>query len=363
MYQQVYDTKCKFYKDVDGSTVAAATVQSNPNLYTTGPRVSCLVSPSPTDEELRLICQMGVTHVFSWVNAENANLQFLKQLKQKTEDYGLVLYNVGCRELGKSPDVILGTEKRDSVLDQFQKFLEDLSAIGVFTTTFTWEPDGVWTTSTATTRGGASARAVDASLLPTDPPGGRRAYEDEELWDNIRYFLSRMLPVCARTSVRLALHPNDPPVKAIAGVPCLIRNAAAYERVFQVGREVAPQDCQQFLGMEFCCGCWLEGGAHGFGPLLHWLHKFATEGRVFIVHLRNVSSPLPVFAETFIDGGYGHVTSILRVLVDAGYGGTVILDHTPQFTDCAGPAAASCFSIGYIKGCLAACIRKEAKRE
>jgi len=70
---------------------------------------------------------------------------------------------------------------------------------------------------------------------------------------------------------------------------------------------------------------------------------------VFIVHLRNVTAPLPVFTETFLDDGYGNIYRLLRSLVTERYNGTVILDHTPSFVASAGPSAATAFAIGYVK--------------
>lgn len=146
----------------------------------------------------------------------------------------------------------------------------------------------------------------------------------------------------------VALHPNDPPVPQIGGIPCLIRNKAAYERAFKIANS-------SFLGMEFCCGCWLEGGTH-FGNIFEALPEFIKEKKVLIVHLRNVTAPLPRFAETFIDGGYGDMYKIMKTLKDNDYDGTVILDHTPQFIESAGPSSATAFAIGYMKALLnAAC--------
>lgn len=115
--------------------------------------------------------------------------------------------------------------------------------------------------------------------------------------------------------------------------------------------------------MEFCCGTWMEGlrlpstdtsrdpavlGCFGDGPdgLLHPLRAYIRKQRVAIVHLRNCTAPLPTFAETYIDDGFMDVNAIVQVLVEEGYAGTVILDHTPAFEGEGGEAAATAFSIG-----------------
>jgi mannonate dehydratase len=151
--------------------------------------------------------------------------------------------------------------------------------------------------------------------------------------------------VAESSGVRLALHPNDPPLDEIAGVPCLIRSDADYRRAF----DTAGSDA---LGMEFCVGCWLEGGS-GFGNILEGIREFGEAGRILIVHFRNVSAPLPQFVETFVDDGYGDMPAVMQALASVGYEGTAIYDHSPRLNPCAGAAAGSAFAIGYMKGLLA----------
>ena len=229
---------------------------------------------------------------------------------------------------------------------------------GIGVTTFTWEPDGVWSVASAETRGGATGRAMDAAALESLPASHGRIFEDEELWETMQYFLERVLPVAEACGVRLALHPNDPPMDAlVCGVRPLMRTRGAFERAFALADSTGHGGS---LGMEFCCGCWLEGGK-AFGDVYTDLEAFCKAGRVLIVHLRNVTSPLPRFVETFIDGGYGDVCRILAAMIAGGYGGTVILDHTPPFVEEAGPAAASAFAVGYMKAGIRAA-QSEAER-
>lgn len=362
MYQRHYEEKAGFYKeassllDDEAATAAAAAKAAKaqpvvrPNDIGSRVKVSCLVSPEPTESELLFLVQMGVTHVFTWISNEQSTLEFVAALKAKVNRHGLTLWNVGNRHLGKSPHTILATEHRDRDIGAFQAFIRMLGEAGVGITTFTWEADGVWNTHTGVTRGGIVARACDAGMLARLPLSKEREYEEEELWTNLEYFLGKILPVCEEAGVRLALHPNDPPLPSVAGVPCLIRNKAAYERVFSAAKD------HPSLGMEFCCGCWLEGGPKegGFGNIFTALPDFVRRGKVFIVHLRNVTSPLPTFTETYIDGGYGDMYRIMRTLTRADYDGTVILDHTPPFEASVGEGAPTAFAIGYMKASLRA---------
>ena len=244
----------------------------------------------------------------------------------------------------------------------------------------------MWSTPKAITRGSVETRAADARLLAeqsAEPKHGR-IYDLEELWENFEYFMRAVVPVAEEVGVKLSLHPNDPPVNIIAGVPCLITSKAAYDRAYAIAASISPTHT---LGMEFCCGCWLEGGQiddasayhPGFGNIYEALPAFIEDRRVNIVHFRNISSPLPAFDETFIDDGCtavlcrplccaaratadqpslradGDMYLLIRNMVRAGYDGSIILDHTPSFEEFAGGHdGATSYAVGWIKGAIRA---------
>ena len=98
------------------------------------------------------------------------------------------------------------------------------------------------------------------------------------------------------------------------------------------------------------------------GNLLTCLRDYIKRDKVVIVHLRNVTSPLPNFTETFLDEGYGDIFEIIRSIVEKNYKGTIILDHTPELTGGLGLETAFC--AGYIKAMIRASqvVAKNGKR-
>jgi mannonate dehydratase len=313
--------------------------------------MSMMIPTDPADGDLAFANELGVTHVYTWVPPERSSVAGLTALRQRVEAAGLTLFNVGHGTLAKSDKIHLALPGRDAAIAEFGEFLHHLGAAGIHTTTFTFEPDGVWSTAPAAARGGAPTRAVDAAQLAAQAPRHGRSYTEAEIWDNFAYFMERIIPVAEAAGVRLALHPNDPPVPEIAGVPCIIRSWEAYDRAFQIGDS-------DNLGMEFCTGCWLEGGVNGFGDVQAAIPDFVARGKVFIVHFRNVSSALPKFHETFVDEGYQNMNVLMRLFHDSGYGGTMILDHTPLMAQVGQADAAlfghfdkvaTAYAIGYMK--------------
>ena len=131
----------------------------------------------------------------------------------------------------------------------------------------------MWSTPKAITRGSVETRAADARLLAEESaePKHARVYELEELWENFEYFMRAVVPVAEEVGVKLSLHPNDPPVNIIAGVPCLITSKSACERraqssdplclscltwgaavddrAYAIAASISPTHT---LGMEFC---------------------------------------------------------------------------------------------------------------
>lgn len=314
-------------------------------------KLSVYIPPRPTQSQLRFVAQLGVRYVYTWLGDDQLDAGSIRALERTLEPHGLTLYNAGCVRLGKSPAIHLGLDGRDRDIREFQAFIRALAACGVRVTTFTWEPDQVWSTGREATRGGALARAVDASLLADRPFTHGRRYTEAELWDNFAFFMERVIPVAEAEGVRLALHPNDPPLAEIAGIPCLVRSAESYRTAFRIAGSPA-------LGMELCAGCWLEGGV-GFGDLVAGIREFGRQDRILVVHFRNVSSALPRFVETFVDDGIMDMAEVIDALAEVGYEGTVILDHSPDLVGSEEPAeggypyAATAYAIGYLKALVA----------
>ena len=136
-------------------------------------------------------------------------------------------------------------------------------------------------------RGGAKSRAFDLSQATTGhwmrkdvarrpcPTAG--VYTEEEIWENYTYFIKQVVPVAEQVGVYIGIHPDDPPVYPLGGVPrCIFGSFEGYRRALEIAD--SPN-----VGMCLCVGCWLEGGAAdgqgrgGDDPLL-WRHQEALQG-------------------------------------------------------------------------------------
>ena len=170
-----------------------------------------------------------------------------------------------------------------------------------------------------------------------------RSYTKEEIWNNFTAFIQEVAPVAQDADVKIGIHPDDPPQPELAGVPrCIFSDYAGYKQALEIAD--SPN-----VGICFCVGCWLEGGALMGKDVLESIRDFGAE-KIFKVHFRNVDAPLPHFVETFIDNGYMDMYKVMKVLREINFDGVVIPYHIPQVL--IDPRLGTAYTIGYMKALL-----------
>jgi mannonate dehydratase len=108
------------------------------------------------------------------------------------------------------------------------------------------------------------------------------------------------------------------------------------------------------IGVCLCCGTWMEGGASTGKNVFDAAREFAKMGKLWKIHFRNVTAPIPYFVETYIDNGYTDMYKLMRTLVDVDFRGNLIADHVPEMSG--GRYAAWSYSMGYIRALHAAAL-------
>jgi len=177
---------------------------------------------------------------------------------------------------------------------------------------------------------------------PAAPPGTLAAISPDELWRRLERFLGEVLPVAEQAGVRLALHPDDPPMPTIRGQPRLVYQPAMYQRVLDLNPSRAN-------ALEFCIGSLAEMTE---GGLYEAIEQYSRSGRLGYVHFRNVAGKVPTYKETFIDDGEVDMLRVLSILKRNGFDGVLIPDHTPQMS-CAAPwHAGMAFALGYMRAAM-----------
>jgi len=311
-------------------------------------KVQSKVVSDYTDEQLLFIKQMGVKYVYVIFKDEHTDYDSVMKFLERLKKYDLIVTDAGNVHLYKNDKIHLGLPGRDEAIEEYNRFNRILGKAQIPVVYMTWEPNRVLTTRFGEgehTRGGIG-RIVDLEELKTRPYSHGRLYTKEEMWDNFKYFLDRVLPVCEEANVKIALHPNDPPVDCLLGISNLITSADDYKHAFELSGN------SPYLGLKMCLGCWLEGGSQ-FGNIMEDIRYFVENKKVFLVHFRNVSSTMPYFEETLLEDGYGDMYELMKQLVRYDYDGAIHVDHVPVWGETVGGENSSwAYSTGYMKALL-----------
>jgi len=315
-----------------------------------GMKIAMQASPEATDDELHFIKQMGLDYVVLWTDAAKASYAYYASRRQLFEQHGLKVYGFGDWDVHNQDAIVLGLPNRDAKIEEYKAHLRNLGRAGIPYTTYGPMANGIWSTAPELTRGGAVARGFDLAQAQQGHWHGRtydmplshgRRYGEAEIWGNFEYFIKQVAPVAEEAGVRIGIHPDDPPVAELAGVPrCIFSSFDGYRQALDMAN--SPN-----VGMCLCVGCWLEGGSLMGKDVLETIRFFAGQNKLFKVHFRNVNQPLPHFVETFLDDGYMDMYKVMKVLRQVDFNGVLIADHIPMMAD--DRRIGTAFSIGYMK--------------
>jgi mannonate dehydratase len=335
------------------STTDASSAQVSPlTRIAPGIKIAAQMSPEPRETDLQFVRQMGVDHAVLWTDATKSGPEYYASRKALFAASGIQVYGFGNSDVHNQPALVLALPNRDAKLEEYKRHLQALGKAGIPYTTYAHMPNGIWSTESEPTRGGAPARAFDEAKATSGrwrdvayklPLTNERAYSDEEVWDNFAAFIRPAARVAEDEGVMIGIHPDDPPIAHLGGVPRIFSTFADYQKALAIAD--SPN-----VGVCLCVGCWLEGGELWGVDVLTAIRHFSGHQKLFKVHFRNVDAPLPHFVETFVDDGYQDMYVVMRTLQEAGFKGVVIPDHIPKMAD--DHRLGTAYTIGYMKALL-----------
>lgn len=307
---------------------------------------------------VKFLQQIGVEWVM--VNDPPAHtVAEMKQIKRQIEDMGFKVYRLANNLLHNMPQITLNLPGRDEKIDEYLQYISNMGEAGIRYSTYAHMGNGIWwDDERRVIRGGATARAMCLNKVNRGywPPTGDvfnwplshgRKYSEAELWDNYEYFIKKVVPVAESAGVYIGIHPDDPPGIEMAGIPRKIFGTfEGYKRAF----EIADSD---HIGACLCVGCWCQGlDLVGCTPE-EFIRYFGPRGRLFKVHMRNVTAPLTSpegFSETFPDAGYYNLINVIEALDEVEFDGVMINDHLVDIVG--GHYACEAAFTSYLKGAV-----------
>ncbi len=292
-----------------------------------------------TDEIIQFTRQLGIQDIqFNMYHGSphlpgETHWEYMDLLRLRTrcEDAGLRLNAIENVPIKFYDKVMLGLPGRDEQIEHMATTIRNMGRAGIPVFGYHFVVTGVWRTSTTTPgRGGAQVTSFGV-------------YSDDEIWANYEYFIRAILPVAEEAGVKLALHPDDPPVPSLGGVARIMRSFDAFERAMAVGD--SPMH-----GLDFCVGSWSEMSPE---ECMRGLRHFGERGKIIYVHFRDVLGSVPKFREGFINEGNLNMFEVMKTLREVGFSGYMIDDHVPHMANDGGWASRSrAFANGQMSAML-----------
>ena len=304
---------------------------------------------SITQEQIRQI--PGVTGLV-WALHDKAagevwEVAEIEKMRRQIEDYG---FNMDVVEsVNVHDDIKIGLPSRDQYIENYKQTLRNLAKFGVKVVTYNFMPIFDWTRTDLfhPMEDGSTALYYEKAKIQQDYkemadyilknlhgmtfPGWEpermakldalfeayRPVTKEKLWDNLKYFLEGILPVCHETGIKMAIHQDDPPWD-IFGIPRLLVDKEAIGHLLSMVDD--PYNC--------LCLCSGSLGADRNNDVPDIIRSYCD--RIAFAHIRNVRHfPNGDFTEAShrdCDGDVG-IVEIMRAYHDCGFDGYIRPDH------------------------------------
>ena len=282
------------------------------------------------------------------------SVEELTTLRAEIEEAGLVLEAIENLDPAHWHDILLDGPQRPQQIEKVRTIIRHMGEAGIPVLGYNFSLAGVCGRVTAPLgRGHAITLGMDgpADDVPipngviwnmvydsSAPKGTLPSISHEELWRRLQNFLEDVIPVAEQSGVRLAAHPDDPPMPTMRQQPRLVYQPRMYQRLI----DLAPSPSNS---LELCVGTMAEMTEEN---LYDAIDSYSKQRKIAYIHLRNVAGKVPNYRETFIDDGDVDMLRILSILAKNGFDGVVIPDHTPQMTCSAPWHAGMAHTLGFI---------------
>lgn len=282
----------------------------------------------------------------------------MRAIRSDVESAGLTLAGIENLDPGHWHDILLDGPRRAEQIENVKLILRRMGEAQIPILGYNFSLAGVCgRVSGLVGRGNAIAVGMDGPADDAPIPKGtvwNMIYEDgvegalpsisyDDLWRRFSSFLEEIIPAAEEAGVRLALHPDDPPMATMRRQPRLVYQPDMYERA--LAAFPSPKNA-----LEFCVGTIAEMTE---GDVYDAVDRHSRQDAIAYVHLRNVKGKVPNYRETFIDEGDVDMVRVLSILKRNGFEGVIIPDHTPQMSCSASWHAGMAHTLGYMAGVLA----------
>jgi mannonate dehydratase len=305
------------------------------------------------EHKIRLASQIGITHAIVNVRValgrvpRERYLEMLARIKADFRTAGLIFAGAESHPV-PAEKIKLGLPGRDEEIENYLAAIRALAELGVPMVCYNWMAGLGWyrTRFDVPARGGALISEFDNDVAKRQGLTQWGEVSEEKIWSNLEYFLKAVIPVADKAGVKMALHPDDPPLSPLRGIGRILTSAANYRRVLNL----VPSPVN---GITFCQANFKLMGEDITALAREW----CAQKKIFFVHFRDVEGTRERFRETFHDNGPTDLAQMLRVYHECGFEGPMRPDHAPtldgESNDKPGYAmGGKVLAIGYMKGAM-----------
>ena len=311
-----------------------------------------------SEENFRFIAQLGVQHVKldHWdtlMTEDNAcgvmDVGAIRKLKNSLAEFGISPY---VFLLPQGPNTQYWnarfgqSDEADREIENVCETIRVCGGEGIPVVEWTWSVPDVWGRvpgPNTAGRGGARVSRFDESQLSDEWP---EVYGDgmsaEQMWDNITYFMERVVPVAEEAGVLMAMHHHDPPTETLCGEARILNDFEGMKRLIEVVDSPAN-------GLNICQGTVTEQAG---SDVLEIIRYFGERDKIHHCHFRNVKGSVPAFDEAFIDDGDVDMYEAIKVYKEVGYEHCLMPDHMPIMAADPNRNASRAYAVGYIRALM-----------
>lgn len=294
------------------------------------------------DYALQCGVKKGVIRLPETEDFDVTDFSHWQNVHKKFTDFGIEPVIIEPMPNALHDHIKIGDDKRDECIEKVIKMFPIMEQLKIDTICFNWMAHIGWlrTNVNIKERGGAYVTGFDLKDFKPDS----KAISENKLWDNYEYFIKAVIPYAEKHGIKLALHPDDPPLAKLGDVSRIMISYENIKKAMEIGNS-------KNLGVTMCQACYLMMGE----DLYDVIPKLAD--KIFFVHFRNVTGNKFKFNETFHDNGNIDMADIMRLYKKCGVNVPVRVDHVPLMAgeqqETAGyTALGRLFAIGYLKGIL-----------
>ena len=277
----------------------------------------------------------------------------LVKLKLSIESYNLQLSAIENVPTHFYDHIMLNGPNKNMQIENMIQNIENMADVGIPNFGYNWMPSHVWRTNPRHIRGGAIATAFDYESAKNYPLTHDREYSEDEMWESLEEWIKIITPIAEKKNIRLGIHPCDPPVEKLGGIPQLLRSFDSYKRLIEIVD--SPSN-----GIEFCQGTFSEMEDAKDGGIYEMIDYFSSRKKILYVHFRNVSGTVPKFNEEFINSGYVDMHKAMNIYLKNGFDSFFIDDHVPLTNnDTEWGHAGRAFANGYIQALIESTLKQK----